>query len=143
MYQNRLIHNYSLPAGLGHHCREGLSTRHLKKPSLTALLLPLGWTHLPLGCIPLSSSPSPAAQPAPTLGTALTVSHWRAWGTYLLPALLLLQLGNLPVPLGLRQPPPLLLLPHLLHQCHLRGGRAVVPWHSLCQVQEEVPTHIS
>lgn len=42
---------------------------------------------------------------------------------HLLPSLLLLELSNLPVPLGLHQPPPLLLLTHLLHQGYLDGKR--------------------
>lgn len=41
---------------------------------------------------------------------------------HLLPPLLLLELCDLPVPLGLRQPPPVLLFPHLLHQGHLGQG---------------------
>lgn len=39
--------------------------------------------------------------------------------TDLLSALFLFELCNLTVPLGLHHPPPLLLLLHLLHQCHL------------------------
>lgn len=39
--------------------------------------------------------------------------------SYLLPPLLFLELSDLPVPLGLHQPSPLLLLSHLLHEGHL------------------------
>lgn len=45
---------------------------------------------------------------------------------HLLSPLLLLELRDLPVPLGLHQPPPLLLLPHLLHQGYLGQAGATV-----------------
>lgn len=41
------------------------------------------------------------------------------YNSYLRPALVFLQRGDLSVPLALRGPVPLLLLFHLTHQCHL------------------------
>lgn len=43
--------------------------------------------------------------------------------SYLLPPLLFLELSNLPVPFGLHQPSPLLLLTHLFHEGHLGWQR--------------------
>lgn len=96
-----------------------------------------GWTPsvvLPFSAM-LCSAPvrplpfrSAGAQTCLAGGAAWHQGGWR-WGLkaqgpsratpHLLSPLLLLELGDLAVPLGVHQPPALLLLPHLLHQGHL------------------------
>lgn len=65
-----------------------------------------------------------AAQPPPSPAQG----HAEGLNPHLLAPLLLLELRDLPVPLGLRQPPPLLLLPHLLHQRNLGRGKKTAAW---------------
>lgn len=97
------------------------------------------------GWVPAAILPSRVGLHSPP-GTSspLRMAHWGPGGQegrqcvgrragarrhpHLLPPLLLPELRDLPGPLGLHQPPPLLLLPHLLHQGHLLGGGGREAW---------------